>query len=226
MRLVQIQVDTEQLKRAEESLRGIPGGAEQAMRSSIFRARQHLWTQSRREVRKKYDISDKKIRAERSARMTYRYSPGVGVEAGVDFMGNKITLHKFNRASPKERVDQRKTIAVYTQKTYPKSMNGHITPVHPSIAAKAHQYRDSPVETFRHAFVAQMDSGHVGIFERDKGKTGFDSNLPIHELKGDAFAQMVGEKSVRDSLAQDAIDTFEKQLNHEIERILEGYGMK
>jgi len=226
MRLVEIQVDTEQVKRAEEILRGIPGGAEQALRSSLFRARQHLWAQSRREVRKKYDISDENIRAEQSARMTYRYSPGVGVELYVNFLGNKIPLHKFNQAYPEDRVNQNKLVYVYTNKTYKNSLYGHITAVAPSVPAKAHQYRDSPVETFRHAFVARMRSGHVGIFERDEGKTRFDPNLPIHEMKGDAFAQMVGEESVRTALKQDATNTLEKRLDHEIERILKGYGMK
>lgn len=224
MKWVQIQIDADQLKRAEEILRSIPGGAEKAMRSSLFRARQHLWTQSRREVRKKYDISDENLRAERSARMTYRYSPGHEIMAGVDFMGTKIPLHKFGHSSPKERRDKPYVVSVYTEKTYPTSLFGHITPVHPSVAAKAHQYRESAVTTFPNAFVARMSSGHVGIFERDAGKTRHDSNLPIHELKGDAFAQMVGEKSVRDELTKDAIDTLEKRLDHEIERILRGYG--
>ena len=218
MKYVSIKVDTGQLRRAEEILRGIPGGAEQAVKSSLLRARQHLWTQSRREVRKKYDISDANLRAERSARMTYRYSPGAGIEAGVDFMGNKIPLHKFTGSAPRERVDQNKTVLV--------NAYGAMRFVHPSIAAKAHQYRETPAETFPHAFVARMRSGHVGIFEREKGKTRLDPNLPIHELKGDAFSQMVGEQSVRDALTEDALDTMEKRLDHEIERILRGYGMK
>lgn len=226
MKYVSIQVDTERLRRAEESLRNIPGGAEQAVKSALFRARQHLWTQSRREVRKKYDISDANLRAERSAKMAYHYTPGVGIEAGVDFLGNKISLHKFNHSYPTERKNQPKKISVYTENTYPTSMYGHITPVAPSVPAKAHQYRGTPVATFPHAFVATMSNGFTGIFEREKGKTRFDSNLPIHKLTGDAFAQMVGEQSVREELTKGAISTMEERLNHEIERILAGYGMK
>jgi len=225
MKKYDVHVDASNLERVEEILRNVPGGFETAVRQSLIRARDHLWTMSSREAQKKYAISPSNLRAERNARMTYRYYPGQGVEASVDFMGNKISLLKFDGSTPKHRVDQAKTVIVRTSKTYPTTKNG-MTPVHPSIAAKGHQYRGTAATKFNNAFVAKMSNGHEAIFEREKGKTRFDVNLPINQMMGDAFPQMVGNEEVREELRRDAVDTMEKRLNHEVDRILKGYGMR
>lgn len=231
MKVYDVKVDTSALERAEYQLRNVPGGVETAIRSALLRAREHFWTQSSREVQKKYDISPKTLRENKGAKMTYHYYPGRGIEIYINFLGSRISLHEFNGSAPKDRVDQANALTVRTAKTYPPTMkspgtkNG-MTPVHPSIPARAHQYQGSPVSVFKNAFVAQMRNGHKGIFEREKGKTRRDSNLPIRQVEGDSFPRMLENEEVREELTRDAAATIEKRLDQEVDRILKGYGFK
>ena len=72
---------------------------------------------------------------------------------------------------------------------------------------------------FESAFIAKMKSGHTGIFERITSK-----RIPIEEKMGLSAAQMVQNEVIMDQLAQEAQEKVDERLNHEIERILNGYG--
>ena len=73
--------------------------------------------------------------------------------------------------------------------------------------------------TFESAFIAAMKSGHVGVFERDTRK-----RLPVSEFMGLSAAQMVGEQTVSTELQEEAQRTVNERLDHEIDRLLNGYG--
>jgi hypothetical protein len=68
-----------------------------------------------------------------------------------------------------------------------------------------------------------MKSGHVGIFERTGGvsSTGSDS---IRELMGSSIPQMLGNPEVQQKLTNEAIAKFDERLDHEVQRILNGWG--
>ena len=72
---------------------------------------------------------------------------------------------------------------------------------------------------FESAFIAKMESGHTGIFERITSR-----RLPIEEKMGLSAAQMVQNEVIMDQLTQEAQEKVDERLNHEIERILNGYG--
>ena len=72
---------------------------------------------------------------------------------------------------------------------------------------------------FSHAFVAKMKSGHIGIFERVGTK-----RLPIEEKMGLSAAQMVQNEVIMEQLTKEAQEKVDERLNHEIDRILNGYG--
>ena len=72
---------------------------------------------------------------------------------------------------------------------------------------------------FQHAFVAQMKSGHIGIFERAGTK-----RLPIQEIMGLSGAQMVGNEEIVERLTKEAREKVNERVEHEISRILNGYG--
>lgn len=72
---------------------------------------------------------------------------------------------------------------------------------------------------FRHAFVAHMRNGHTGIFERKTSE-----RFPIEEKMGLAAAQMVKNEKIVSAVEKDAQELVSKRLEHEIERILNGYG--
>ena len=71
---------------------------------------------------------------------------------------------------------------------------------------------------FDSAFVAAVKSG-MGVLERD-GKP----RLPISEIMGLSAAQMVGEQTVSTELQEEAQRTVNERLDHEIDRLLNGYG--
>ncbi|HQB39392.1 MAG TPA: phage tail protein [Deltaproteobacteria bacterium] len=71
------------------------------------------------------------------------------------------------------------------------------------------------VKPLLHAFVANINGPK--IFER-VGKP----RLPIRRLFGPAVPQMVGNEELRQFVESEAVKTYQKRLNHEIKRVLEG----
>ena len=175
-------IGAEKFQNAEQMLADVPGGMERALKSATKRAVSFLRTQSTKEIRQRYDISRKNIRAEQNIRVNYRYFNGV--EARVSFRGNKIPLWRYGGSSPK-------TPTVNPDKTIMAIVNGNLRPVHPGIAAAGHQLVSTSPTTFSRAFVAQMKSGHIGIFERTGGKTA-TGDAEIKE-KRDAIASYLAE---------------------------------
>lgn len=79
--------------------------------------------------------------------------------------------------------------------------------------------RSGAAETLNRAFSAQM-GGHRGIYER----TG-PSRFPVEELYGPATPQMMySNEDVLDEIEQKMADTYEKRIDHEILRVLNGWG--
>lgn len=207
-------IGAEKFQNAEQMLADVPGGMERALKSATKRAVSFLRTQSTKEIRQRYDISRKNIRAEQNIRVNYRYFNGV--EARVSFRGNKIPLWRYGGSSPK-------TPTVNPDKTIMAIVNGNLRPVHPGIAAAGHQLVSTSPTTFSCAFVAQMKSGHIGIFERTGGKTATGDA----EIKGnhgfvcpaDARQRRCSGKPRRKTMAK-----MDERLEHEVNRILAGWG--
>lgn len=72
---------------------------------------------------------------------------------------------------------------------------------------------------FQDAFIARMQSGHTDMFERDGSK-----RLPISEFMGPSTAQMAGNSIVLADVEEKAQEVINKRVEHEITRILNGYG--
>ncbi|MEG1491139.1 MAG: hypothetical protein RR394_02725 [Oscillospiraceae bacterium] len=80
--------------------------------------------------------------------------------------------------------------------------------------------RGNAMATLNNAFIAQV-YGHTGVYERKSLK-----RLPIEQLYGPSTAHMMYEKEeTSDKLSDIAIETFDKRIEHEIARILNGYGV-
>ena len=79
--------------------------------------------------------------------------------------------------------------------------------------------RSGSAETLNRAFSAQM-GGHTGIYERVGVK-----RFPVEELYGPATPQMMySNEEVTDEIERKVADTYEKRIDHEILRILNGWG--
>ena len=205
----------EALDHAAKVLAGIPDGISRADESALPRAASSLRGESVKAIQTKYDISAANIRSKQN--ISIRYSFGGESTAYIQFRGKKIPLYRYNGTSPKNpTVDESKT-------TYTK-INGISKPVHPGVAASAHQLNGTSPTKFENAFVAKMpNSGHIGIFERTGGVTA-EGRDQIRELQGSSVPQMLGSESVQHHLADKASQKFEERMEHEILRILNGWG--
>ena len=95
-----------------------------------------------------------------------------------------------------------------------------VTPTVPGTGKKVFAAQEKGGgSTFEDAFIAQMKNGHIGIFERKKVK-----RFPIEEKMGSAMAQMVKNTVVMEAAQKEAQKTVDESIEHEIDRILSGYG--
>lgn len=138
-----------------------------------------------------YAITRQNVRAETTIKVRTQSSDG-GIVGTVLFAGHKIPLYRFN-VSPTIPI-QRATV---------------------SAAVLAGNGRTP----FQDAFIARMQSGHTGMFERDGSK-----RLPISEFIGPSTAQMAGNSIVLADVEEKAQEVINKRVEHEITRILNGYG--
>lgn len=195
---------------AELLLAGIPNGVEKAARSAISRTAQHTRTVATREVTKNYAITAKNVRAESLVTTRYRYMPGAGIEATVRFSGKKIPLYRYEGTSPTEPTNLEHFVPVFIGDSWKM--------VHPGKSAKAHQLRSTAPTTIGNTFIAEMKSGHKGIFERSGSE-----RFPIQEKMGSSVPQMIGRREVLDAINQEADKTFHERFAHEVEALVFGY---
>lgn len=214
MSTVQVQVmDQGQLDRAEKLLAGIPNGMQRAMKAAMTRAVSHLRASTAKAIQQRYDISAGNIRANENVTVRYTYQDGV--QAFVNFWGDKIPLFRYGGASP--------GAPAYSDDRVPMLIHGKWRLGHPGLPAHGHQLKSTAPALFEHAFVARMGSGHTGIFQRDGGKTrtGGDS---ISEVMGSSVPTMLGSREVEKHLAEETGKVAMERLEHETVRLLNGWG--
>lgn len=73
--------------------------------------------------------------------------------------------------------------------------------------------------TIAKSFVVQMASGHTGVFNREG-----DGKFPIVQRYGPSVPQMLESPTVTKYVEAGAERRLDDRLNHEINRILRGYG--
>ena len=202
------------LERAEKLLAGITNGVETATKAAMVRTVSHLRTNSTKRIRERYAISAANIRANENIKISYRM--GGGIQANVLFSGTKIPLFRYSGASPKSPQFQGERLVHAI-------VNGQWKTVHPGVPGAGHQLVSTGPTTFQNSFVASFRPGHTGIFERTGGATS-TGGAEIKEIMGSSAAQMVGNEEVLENLSEDASNMFETRMDHEIARILAGWG--
>ena len=205
----------EAIDRATRLLAGMEGGVQKAVRGAMSRVVARLRSSNVKAVRERYAISAANIRENENVQVSYSYDSGV--QAFVHFSGVRIPLFRFDGASPHQPTKD-------TSARLP-VMNGdeHWRLMYPSVAASGHVLKATSPYSFEKAFVARMGStGHLGIFERTGGMTSKGKD-EIEELFGPSVPQMLGSEDVEKSLADEAMKSFEKDLDHNVMAILSGY---
>ena len=80
--------------------------------------------------------------------------------------------------------------------------------------------RSSAREMLNNAFIQSVSRSHTGIFERVG-----DDRLPIKEFLGPSVPQMMSyNDELQKAIAEHTKETFEKRFDHEVMRILNGWG--
>lgn len=212
---IQVSVaDQGAVDRAAKLLAGVEGGVEKAVRSAMTKAVKRLQKANVNAVRERYAISAANIRENENVRVSYSYDSGV--QATVRFSGARIPLFRFDGASPRQPTRD-------TSGRLPVMFGeDHWRMLYPSVAASGHALKSTSPTRFERAFVARMGTGHLGIFERTGGMTSRGKD-ELEELFGPSVPQMLGSEDVEKTLADEAMQSFEKDLDHDVLAILSGY---
>ncbi len=186
-----ITVDESQLKRAEELLKDIPNGVNKAIVNAVNRAAQGARTDAVKKARERYYVKAKDVRKTiELKRATYENQAAI-----VRAEGSPLALSKF-RITPRQPPARRRKKPV-----------------------KAKVLRGGGGGEIPGAFVAQMESGHIGVFVR-AGKP----RLPIKEKFGPSVPQMLEHESVTEYVEERAREILEQRFEHELNRLLRGVG--
>lgn len=78
--------------------------------------------------------------------------------------------------------------------------------------------RNGGATTLSHAFAASI-FGKTGIFERDGA-----ARFPVSQLYGPSTGHMMQNEDVQEQMDKTIRETYEKRLDHEILRVLNGWG--
>lgn len=205
---IKMTIDAKEVERANKLLAGIEGGPQKALYNAIKRGQAKVRTETTRAISGAYAITQQNIRAATNIKSRI-FSSGNEIIGEVEYAGHKIPLHRFSVSPQKPAVDTKTWITA-------KLMEGWKT-LHPSLPVSATIKRGGQRTTSTTAFVAQMKSGHIGVFERLAGTN------KIRERMGLATAQMARNSMVLEDVERQAQETVTKRLDHEITRILNGF---
>lgn len=212
MKVVVGALDPRKIAQAEEALREYPGASRKAMHDALRRMKSYINSRAQEIVPQEYDITKSGMRKEGTVRQRIHYTAGDGIESVTAFNGHLIALSKF-KTNPHR--DTRQDKFVYVTK------GGRKVRVRPGVPVSAHLAKNQPMAQIPNAFVAKMQNGHVGVWERT-GKWSKYGNEKIRELTGNSIAHMVGYGGVADKLLADATNAFHARLDSNVQRIREG----
>ena len=208
MESIKFEIDATENDRATKILAGITGGSKEAIRNSLKLALEKIRTGTVKAITGVYDISVQNLRAGTNIR-SHIYGTADTIIGQVSFAGKKIPLYRYN-VSPK--------MPTHTEKTLQVVIDGYWKTIYESAPVSAKMKRGGSLVNSSNAFIAEMKSGHIGVFER----VGSESNKIIERM-GLATAQMAGNSVVSENVQKEAHEVFSKSLDEEITRILNGF---
>lgn len=193
---VNVDVSDAQLKKAQDMLGHIPGGAEKAIARAINRAITAANTEATKQIQGQYVLKGKKVITQ--AKSVARRATKSSLSAIIEAKGSPIPLGAFltnPRKPPRRR---------------PKG----------SLFARVKADGGGQIKG---AFITTVQTGHIGVhhagvFVRSKG----NASLPIRQLYGPSVPQMLGNREIQDFLVKRAKLVLDERLDHEIDVMLRG----
>jgi len=194
-----IEVSEQTIDRIHAILAGVEKADEKVLKPALARGLMAGKTAAGRMVRQTYHISAGDFNSRGYMRYNSVSSTGDGIIGSIEYSGSVIPLMKFKVAPTTPK--QKKT---------------------PSAAV----LKASSLTKFarlNNVFVAQMKSGHIGIFERRKGTVSPNAGKEkLKELLSPAVPQMVGNETVMENVEKRVNEVVNQRIDHEIERLLNG----
>ena len=198
-----IEVSEQTLDRMHTLLAGIQDVDKKVLKPAFTRGLMAGKTEAGKAVRKTYHIRPGDFKDRGFLKYNAVTENGGGIIGSLVYSGAVIPLIKFNV----------KPSAPQNQKT-------------PSAAV----LRSSSLVSFsnrKNVFVAQMKSGHIGVFERKSGKytkkrgNGRNKHTEaLKELLSPAVPQMVGNEEVMQTVEERVREVINNRIDHEIDRLL------
>lgn len=196
--MISMKIDAGQSKISKTVLKQLGKNTDKVLADATNRALAGMRTDGTKLIVKESGIVRKKVF---SSFTIIKASPsGAFQNARVDISGNPIGLAKFKH-KPKK---------LMTGKT----RGG----VNVSIGQKSIK--------FKHAFVAVMSNGHVGIFERQRGQKTKSGREKLQELFGPAIPQFAGRRHITKIVQENAQERFIKRFEQQSQRWLKQSGVK
>lgn len=220
---VTINVKTVGFSEVEKALGAFKEKAPHVLYNVVKRVASNVNKNIAKHTKKVYSIKSADVKKT----LKVKYPSKSDLTAMITSKGTTLPLIKFKVTSPKG-IDpiEMKGIPKEGDKNYPGRAR-----------YKAKVLKSSKTVNITHAFVQKMKNGHIGLFRRhilsksfkqqfrkQLKKTGADKS--VKELHGPSVPQMIANTKIRDLLNKDAQATYEKRIEHEISRILKGYGAK
>lgn len=186
-----IHIDSSGLDRAQAMLQHIPGAAAKATKTALKKTVRGARQEASKKVRERYTIKAKYI----TRTLSVSVEMG-GFVASFKSKGrvNDLAYFKHKPGNPPKR--------------RPKPGN--------YLHSEVVQGEGGPI---RHAFLAGMQSGHVGVFRRTSG----NRSLPIEKLSGPSTPQMLGSPSVAAFIQKRMMERLDVNVTHEVNAFLMGY---
>lgn len=193
--MITMNIDVGQSRISSSVLKKLGDKADKVVADATNRALAGMRTDGTKLIVKESGIVRKKVFS--SFTIIKASASGQTHNARVDITGNPIGLAKFKHKFKKPK----------------KSKNG-MSPGSLSVIV------GQKTITFQHAFVATMKSGHVGIFERQRGVLTSSGREKLQELFGPSIPQFGGRKHITDTVKAKAHERFETRFNQQMERWL------
>lgn len=201
--MISVEVEREQLKKLQKTFKKTPEQIPKVIKTAINKAMPQVKKEVAEETKTRYTVSKKGVKEHIYTEKKATVSSLTGV---LTFKGQKVKMIKF-KTSP----------ATYSPERSHK-LKHHKAKILLSGSLKKLSGNDKSSK----AFIAKMQSGHIGVFERLKGVPSKSNKKreKIKEIVALSVPQMFNNDEIKVKTMQGAADSITKNIMKETERIL------
>lgn len=193
--MIETRIEIDSIEEVQKRLGSLSHKAPSVIANAINRTTTNIRKTMAQETAKRYNITSGEVKKT----ITIGKATRARLQGAAISKASPIALSKF-KVSPNRKV-------TYTSKGKP-SPKAYKASVEKGPASK-------PLDVDPKAFIAEMKSGHQGIFRRET-----DSSFPIKQLFGPSVPQMIKNDGSMERIQVEAESTLQKRIDAEIENIL------